>query len=281
MLRRRAGAEEDLDEDTSDDISSRGTCGLGGVAVPRRVHGGCVDAGYRPGSAMARVPAGAVGGWRQERCHGASRLESFGSRLRRTFHFPALDVSKGRGGHAPVGGGPFGGDPSDASILASGAEIHRRGRRGRRRRGGKKGEPPPATVCCELGPRWLNPCHPRVHPRSSFGSHSVNQPAGKAPASPLAPAAPHANGPVLMLYADGSGGFLATALASFPTLLGRALVQASACSVDFSKFESADATNTSVEVSEMTTTSNGSGGRKRARAAKGGKGAEEERREPS
>lgn len=97
--------------------------------------------------------------------------------------------------------------------------------------------------------------------------------AGKAPASPLSPAAPHANGPVLMLYADGSGGFLATALASFPTLLGRALVQASACSVDFSKFESADATNTSVEVSEMTTTSNGSGGRKRARAAKGGKGA--------
>ena len=106
--------------------------------------------------------------------------------------------------------------------------------------------------------------------RISLGKSAA---AGKAPASPLAPAAPHANGPVLMLYADGSGGFLATALASFQTLLGRALVQASACSVDFSKFESADATNTSVEVSEMTTTSNGSGGRKRARAAKGGKGA--------
>ena len=42
------------------------------------------------------------------------------------------------------------------------------------------------------------------------------------------PPAPHGSGPVLMIYADGSGGFLASALASFPALLRRALVRVSA-----------------------------------------------------
>ena len=95
---------------------------------------------------------------------------------------------------------------------------------------------------------------------------------------PPAPPAPHGSGPVLMIHADGSGGFLASALASFPALLRRALVRVRAQRAAEDSFSlgatsernrsgdgvSKATTSAGAGASEMTTTS---GGGKRVRSA--------------
>ena len=93
------------------------------------------------------------------------------------------------------------------------------------------------------------------------------------------PPAPHGSGPVLMIYADGSGGFLASALASFPALLRRALVRVQAQRAAEDSFSlgatsernrargegvSTATTSAGAGASEMTTTT---GGGKRVRSA--------------
>ena len=97
------------------------------------------------------------------------------------------------------------------------------------------------------------------------------------------PPAPHGSGPVLMIYADGSGGFLASALASFPALLRRALVRVSAQREADDSFSlgatpernrgtgegvSKAATSAGAGASEMTTES---GGGKRLRSSRSGR----------
>lgn len=97
------------------------------------------------------------------------------------------------------------------------------------------------------------------------------------------PPAPHGSGPVLMIYADGSGGFLASALASFPALLRRALVRVRAQREADDSFSlgatpernrgtgegvSKAATSAGAGASEMTTES---GGGKRLRSSRSGR----------